>query len=122
PTIEAVAMTRFRALTAAFAALAFVPALAADEPRTDRFGDPLPPGAVARLGTVRWRAGHNVVAAVYRPDGKTLLTVSQDYVVSVWEVATGRELRRFDVGGGKLVADPYGRILTVLNSLNGNLS
>jgi WD40 repeat protein len=43
----------------------------------DRHGDPLPDGAVARLGTLRWRAAGEVKALGFWPDGKTLAAVSQ---------------------------------------------
>ncbi len=75
------------------------PAFAADTPRADVNGDPLPDGAFARLGTLRWRTSSNVVLASYLGDGKTLLTVSQDQLAQVWDVATDKELRRFDVSG-----------------------
>jgi RNA polymerase sigma factor (sigma-70 family) len=44
--------------------------------RVDRYGDPLPQGAIARLGTRRWRASDNVATLAFTPDGQTVLTVS----------------------------------------------
>jgi RNA polymerase sigma factor (sigma-70 family) len=65
-----------------------------EQARTDRYGDPLPPGALARLGTVRWRLPlFGIDRMVASPDGKTLVTVNPLRGVSVWEIATGRILR-----------------------------
>ncbi|MGH7227374.1 MAG: WD40 repeat domain-containing protein, partial [Gemmataceae bacterium] len=65
-------------------------------PRTDAFGDPLPDGAVRRLGTLRFRHGGGIENLLLTPDGKTL--VSNDYygtrTVCVWELATGKLLHR----------------------------
>ena len=73
------------------------PAAAAEPPRADAYGDPLPPGALLRLGTQRWRANSTLTLAAFRPDGKTLLTVDVGQLAQVWELATGKELRRFEV-------------------------
>jgi WD40 repeat protein/beta-lactamase regulating signal transducer with metallopeptidase domain len=62
---------------------------------TDVFGDPLPAGALARLGTTRWRHGGNVTFVAFGPEGKTLITAGQDSTVRVWDLATGQEIRRF---------------------------
>jgi WD40 repeat protein len=72
---------------------------AAEPARIDRHGDLLPEGALLRLGTVRWRAGSAVALAAFLPGGRELLTVSQDHTAQVWEVTSGKELRRFDVSG-----------------------
>src|SRR5262249_20151146 len=68
----------------------------ADEkpPRTDLYGDPLPPGAIARMGTVELRHRHNNagVASAFSPDGKMLVTGGTPGL-QFWNVATGKLLR-----------------------------
>jgi RNA polymerase sigma factor (sigma-70 family) len=61
----------------------------------DRYGDPLPPGAVARLGTVRFRQGSNIGSIAFAPDGKIVGTAGDDDVVRLWDLATGKELAHF---------------------------
>jgi WD40 repeat protein len=63
----------------------------------DDFGDPLPEGAVRRLGTLRFRHGGGYVnRLLLSPDGKTLVSKSYygERSVCVWEAATGKLLRR----------------------------
>src|SRR5262245_19678088 len=65
-------------------------------PRTDRYGDRLPAGALARLGTLRWRHGAAVNYVAFTPDGKSVLTASQDNIIRLWDLKTGKEVRRFE--------------------------
>jgi RNA polymerase sigma factor (sigma-70 family) len=61
----------------------------------DRQGDPLPAGAVARLGTIRWRLDPELAEEmVVTSDGKTLVSVNVVTGISVWDMATGKLLRR----------------------------
>jgi WD40 repeat protein len=60
----------------------------------DRFGDPLPEGAVARLGTVRLRHARGVYAARFSDDGRTLVSFGGDDTFRTWDVATGKEIAR----------------------------
>ena len=67
----------------------------------DRYGDPLPEGGVARLGSSRFRGGDRPVNAMrFSPDGQTLLTVSEDFLVRLWETKTGRLLHEVLAGSG----------------------
>jgi RNA polymerase sigma factor (sigma-70 family) len=62
--------------------------------RTDARGDPLPAGAVSRLGSLRLRHGGNVEYVSFLPDGKKLLSKGKDGV-RVWDVASGAQLGEF---------------------------
>jgi WD40 repeat protein len=78
------------------------------------YGDPLPPGAVARLGTVRLRIPYFNSAMFFSADGKTLVTGGGDTfdlfrgqgwrgtrkqitsAVRFWDATTGKLLRHFN--------------------------
>jgi RNA polymerase sigma factor (sigma-70 family) len=59
---------------------------------------PLPLGAVTRLGSTRLRHGDGILFAAYTPDGKAILTAGKDRTIRLWDLATNKELRRFDRG------------------------
>jgi len=62
----------------------------AETPRLDRYGDPLPPGAVARLGSLRLLCAGDVANVVFTRDGRIVAAVLKDGPSQFWEVATGR--------------------------------
>jgi WD40 repeat protein len=61
--------------------------------QTDRYGDPLPKGAIGRFGTTRLQHGSPVYDCAFLADGKTLASLGCDGngAVQVWDVATGKE-------------------------------
>lgn len=68
----------------------------------DRHGDPLPPRAIARLGTVRLRQGSAVESVAFSPNGQ-LMASAGALSLYIWDVATGRKQRQWqDPGGGGL--------------------
>ena len=76
------------------------PAWTADDPPcpTDAFGDPLPDGAVARLGTLRWRT-LDLPDFTFSHDGGYLTSGAR-----FWDLADGREARRLPGVGGYAIA------------------
>jgi WD40 repeat protein len=100
--------------------LAAVPA-AADPPRTDALGDPLPAGAIARLGTNRlWHEG-GIEYLALSPDGRIVATAGAAFAsragqghVRLWDTKTGKFLRALDTLGqpvGLLTFSPDGKLL-----------
>jgi hypothetical protein len=59
------------------------------EDRKDLYGDPLPEGAHARLGTARLRSLYGGPTAI-TPDGKHLLGLSPSGGVNLYDPATGK--------------------------------
>jgi WD40 repeat protein len=74
-------------------------------PRTDAFGDPLPPAALARMGTVRLRHGAPVESVQFVADGKWLMSGGHDDTVRLWDPQTGREVYRFRGRAGRVSPD-----------------
>ena len=70
---------------------------------TDLFGDPLPQGALLRLGTVRLRHHEAVWGVAFSPDGTILASIASDGVIRLWDPSTGPVIRdaRF-AGAAKL--------------------
>jgi WD40 repeat protein len=64
--------------------------------RTDRHGDPLPDGATARFGTVRFRESFAVNSIAYSPDGKMIAAGGAGRSVGLWDAETGKEVRRLE--------------------------
>src|SRR5947209_2786948 len=65
---------------------------------TDRHGDPLPPGVIARLGTVRLRMSGPVTDLAFFHDGRTLAANSYGEV-HLWDASTGKRLKHLYKGG-----------------------
>jgi hypothetical protein len=82
-----------------------------EQSRTDRYGDPLPDGAIARLGTVRLRQPYSrlITSLAFSADGKVLASAGRVRgwegcsCIYFWDAATGKELRR--LGGYHMGAE-----------------
>ena len=76
-------------------AVLLAPAVYADTaagPAFDKYGDPLPTGAVARLGTAQHRSANSRVR--FSPDGQSLLVLTWGKYLTVYDVKTGQQTSR----------------------------
>jgi RNA polymerase sigma factor (sigma-70 family) len=113
-------------LLLAHAALKAVPQTAApvgeaENGPVDRWGDPLPPGAVVRLGTARFRPSRLGVQGLgFLPDGKTLVSAVEGGSIQLWEARTGKLLREISTGslsGQGFALSPDGKHFAVAGFL-----
>jgi RNA polymerase sigma factor (sigma-70 family) len=94
----------------------------------DRFGDPLPPGALARMGTVRLFHGGDLLDPstlfAFAPDGKTLASHIDRMAVALWDTTTGKEIRRLAVDrvGGVIASLAYSADGKTLITVNRDLT
>jgi WD40 repeat protein len=65
-----------------------------DPENKDTSDDPLPPGIIARLGSARLYHP-DPSSLVFSPDDKTLASLDHGGTVCLWDVSSGKELRRF---------------------------
>ncbi len=83
----------------------------------DQYGDSLPAGAVARLGTLRFRHEGNVDprSLLFAPDGKFLIANTAEGIL-LWDTATGKQIRRFPAGPlftSSIDISPDGKFLAI---------
>jgi WD40 repeat protein len=85
----------FASLTCVFITAA---AYADSKPRLDLYGDPLPAGALARLGSSRFRISgwSRIRSIVFGPKDDTLLVCLSDHAV-VYDRKTGQRIRSFTI-------------------------
>jgi WD40 repeat protein len=81
--------------------------------KTDAHGDPLPIGAIARIGTLRFFDGGQFNNLIYTPDGKKLIA-SAGYFVRVWDATTGKQVHEWFVKEiHSLALSPDGKTLAM---------
>lgn len=101
---------RFSLFYVALVALA-MPAASPPRAFVDALGDPLPPGAVARYGTVRLRHHDGVHWLGFTSDGKRLVSAG-GHELRLWDVTTGKRLAKRPIplysGGGDVALAPGG--------------
>lgn len=84
--------------------------------KVDQVGDPLPPGAIARIGSARFLPRPHLTRVFFTADGKTVFGLGSDSVVQFWDAETGKtifELRDPDLINFRIDQSPDGKRLAL---------
>jgi len=79
----------------------------------DIYGDPLPPGAVARLGALRFRHDGGPYKLAFTGDGKILVGSTRSGII-FWDSGSGKELQRLKEPGRLVEVTPDGNSLAIV--------
>ena len=85
----------------------------------DLYGDPLPEGAVARLGTVRYRHPGWYKRIDFLADNETIVIGTRDNTIRFWNARSGKQVRSVDVDPMRIQAfsvSPNGKSVVILKS------
>jgi WD40 repeat protein len=105
--------------------------LSLQPPHLDGYGDPLPPHALARLGSLRFQHDDAVYSVAFSPDGSKIVTVSGNRKLWIWDRTTGKPLltigskevpvypKALFLPDGKHVVAPTKQGLTVFDAATG---
>ncbi len=82
--------------------------------RKDLYGNPLPIGAIARMGSGRSRHGAaaKVISLSFSPDAAMLASQGVDDTIRLWEIASGRPLQLIRKGTSDSLFDGYQVVFT----------
>jgi WD40 repeat protein len=89
-------------------------------------GDPLPSGAIARLGTTRLHLGNRVLALVVSPDSRTIAAACAYRGVYLLEAGTGKKLHWLRQKGKDRLSversyEPFEQKIHIYEALTGKL-
>jgi WD40 repeat protein len=112
-------------------ALSQVPEVKKVPAQADVSSEGLPPGAIVRLGTARFRHAEEVLSVAFSPDGKVLASGDQSGHVHLWDAATGQpgldlpkntgSLVLFTPDGNNLVCSGGEKGLVLHNAVTGEM-
>lgn len=90
-------------------------------PRLDLYGDPLPEGALARFGSIRFRHA-GLSSYVFLDGGKTVVSAGGDRMLRFWDVESGKQTRAVELQGpaataGRLTLSADGKTLAAMANL-----
>jgi len=95
-----------------------------DAAATDLYGDPLPAGAKARFGTIRFR--HSERGSIHiLPDSTTVVTSPDEHSLRIWDARTGvllREINLEPLHFDRFAVSPDGKLIAVPGFFNAEAS
>lgn len=112
-------MSRSRLVALCLITMSAADPAGAQTPAVDLAGDPLPPGAVARIGTTRYRVRGWHQQVFFSADGKTVLAKGEQNVLKFMDVETGKEvgeLKEPELVNWTADQSPDGKYLVVVGS------
>src|SRR5688572_21109392 len=88
--------------------------------KTDLYGDPLPRGAISRLGTIGFRHGsQGVKSLAFTPDGSSLIVATEGSAIRIFGATNGRLIKEFRTDPlyiRSLAVSSKGRLIAVAGS------